>query len=41
MPVTERERAVEALEEALETEERDEKNYQIREAIQLLSLNDE
>ena len=37
----ERERAVEALTEALRTEEVDEKDYQIREALQLLTLKDE
>ena len=34
----EQERAVEALTKALETEEVDEKDYQIREALQLLAL---
>lgn len=33
-----RERAVEALTKALETDEMDEKDYQIREALQLLAL---
>ena len=37
----ERERAVEALTAALEAEESDEKDYQIREALQLLALKDE
>ena len=36
--VTEQERAVEALTEALETEEVAEKDYLIREALQLLAL---
>ena len=35
-PVTEQNRAVEALTKALETDEVDEKDYQIREALQLL-----
>ena len=34
-------RAVEALREALETDELDEKDYQIREALQLLALTDD
>lgn len=37
----ERERAIEALTEALRTEEPEEKDYQIREALQLLGLRDE
>lgn len=41
MQLTEQERAVEALTKALETEESDEKDYQIREALQLLALKDE
>ncbi|UPV74830.1 hypothetical protein M0R89_01870 [Halorussus limi] len=40
-PAGERERAVEALTEALETDELDEKDYRIREALQLLTLADE
>ena len=35
-PVTGQNRAVDALTKALETEELDEKDYQIREALQLL-----
>lgn len=38
---TERKRAVEALTEALEAEEADEKDYRIQEALQLLALKDE
>jgi hypothetical protein len=34
----ERERAVEALSKALETDDMEEKDYQIREAVQLLTL---
>ena len=41
MHETERERVVEALTKALETEEMDEKSYQIREALQLLALKNE
>ena len=37
----EQERAVEALTKALETEDPVEKDYQIREALQLLTLQDE
>ncbi|NHN57703.1 MULTISPECIES: hypothetical protein [Halorussus] len=37
-PVTEQKRVVEALTKALETEEVDEKDYQIRQALQLLAL---
>ena len=36
--VTEQKRAVEALTKALETDDLDEKDYQIREALQLLSI---
>ena len=36
--VAEQKRAVEALTTALETEELDEKDYQIREALQLLAV---
>ncbi len=36
--VTEQKRAVEALTKALETEDLDEKDYHIREALQLLSI---
>ena len=39
--VTEQNRSVEALTKALETEELDEKDYQIREALQLLALKNE
>ena len=39
--LTEQERAVRALTKALETEELDEKDYQIREALQLLALKNE
>lgn len=39
--VTEQERAVEALTEALETDEVDEKDYHVREALQLLTLKNE
>lgn len=39
--MTEQKRAVEALTKALETEESDEKDYQIREALQLLALKNE
>ncbi|UPV99775.1 hypothetical protein M0R88_14800 [Halorussus gelatinilyticus] len=39
--VTEQNRAVEALTKALETEDLDEKDYQIREALQLLALENE
>lgn len=39
--VTDQERAVEALTGALETEELDEKDYQIRKALQLLALKNE
>ncbi|WP_170977301.1 hypothetical protein [Halorussus salinisoli] len=39
--LTEQERAVEALTKALETEELDEKDYQIREALQLLALKND
>jgi len=41
MDLTEQERAVEALTTALETEEVDEKDYHIREALQLLTLKHE
>lgn len=41
MHLTEQERAVEALTKALETEELGEKDYQIREALQLLVLKNE
>ena len=40
-PVTEQHRAVETLTKALETEELDEKDYQIRAALQLLVLENE
>jgi len=40
-PVTEQKRVVEALTQALETEEVDEKDYHIREALQLLALKNE
>lgn len=36
-----KQRAVEALWEALEADDRDEKDYQIREAIQFLALTDD
>ncbi len=36
-----RQRAVEVLTEALEAEELDEKNYQIREALHLLTMKDD
>lgn len=39
--VTEQKRAVKALTKALETEELDEKDYQIREALQLLAVENE
>lgn len=41
MHVTEQNRAVETLTKALETDEVDEKDYQIREALQLLALKNE
>ena len=39
--VTEQNRAVKALTKALETDEVDKKDYQIREALQLLALKNE
>ena len=39
--VTEQKRTTEVLTKALETEELDEKDYQIREALQLLALKNE
>ena len=39
--MTEQNRAVEALTKALETGESDEKDYQIRETLQLLALKNE